>query len=121
MPPQTKRSGEPARLVQGIMRHSDNRLTTKNYADMSRSPLRESMNALAPLVTLHDPKNGTRNLTLDSGSGCHFAANGVIPAENEKPAKPSINVGDFADCRAVSGDVAFSEMVEAEGLEPTTH
>ena len=33
----------------------------------------------------------------------------------------SQNIGDFADCRAVSGDVAFFKMVEAEGLEPTTH
>ena len=33
----------------------------------------------------------------------------------------SLNVGDFADCPLVSqNDTAF-EMVEAEGLEPTTH
>ena len=55
-------AGVPARLVQEIMRHSDIRLTTKNYADMSRSPLRESMNALAPLVSLQPPKNCTLEL-----------------------------------------------------------
>ena len=114
-------AGVPARLVQEIMRHSDIRLTTKNYADMSRSPLRESMNALAPLVTLRDPKNGTRNLTLDSGSESHFVANGVISPGNEKPAKPSVDVGDFADCPLVSQGDTNLKMVEAEGLEPTTH
>jgi integrase len=113
-------AGVPARLVQEIMRHSDIRLTTKNYADMSRSPLRESMNALAPLVTLPAPKNCTLELSPDLGSGCHFVANDVILSENGKPAKPSVDTGDFADCRYVSCNVAEPEMVEAEGLEPTT-
>ena len=114
-------AGVPARLVQEIMRHSDIRLTTKNYADMSRSPLRESMNVLSPLVSLQDTKNGTAKRTLPVGSSCHSMANGVIPPGNEKPAKPSMNVGDFADCPLVSqSDTAF-KMVEAEGLEPTTH
>ena len=114
-------AGVPARLVQEIMRHSDIRLTTKNYADMSRSPLRESMNALAPLVTLQDPNNGTRNLTLAVGSSCHFLANGDKTVKSEKPAKPSMSIGDFADCPPVSQGDTICKMVEAEGLEPTTH
>ncbi len=114
-------AGVPARLVQEIMRHSDIRLTTKNYADMSRSPLRESMNALSPLVSLPDSKNGTRNLTLPVGSSCHSMAHGDKTAQNGKPAKPSVNVEDFADCPCASFVDAPFEMVEAEGLEPTTH
>ena len=48
-------------------------------------------------------------------------ANGVVSPEDGKPAKPSVDVGDFADCPLVSqNDTAF-KMVEAEGLEPTTH
>ena len=41
--------------------------------------------------------------------------------EKEKPAKTSVDIGGFADCPLVSeNDTAF-KMVEAEGLEPTTH
>lgn len=114
-------AGVPVRIVQEIMRHSDIRLTTRNYADMSRSPLRESMNALAPLVSLPTPKKCTSELSSDVGSSCHFVSHGDKSAEKEKPAKPSVDIVDFADCHVVSCVVADGKMVEAEGLEPTTH
>ena len=114
-------SGEPPRIVQEIMRHSDIRLTTKNYADMSRAPLREAMRPLGRLLSGAEGGGWTLEWTLPEGKLCHFASEAVLTPENRKPAKHPDNVGDFADCRAVSGDVAFSKMVEAEGLEPTTH
>lgn len=114
-------SGAPARIVQEIMRHSDIRLTTKNYADMSRAPLREAMRPLGRLLSGAEGGGWTLEWTLPEGKLCHFASEAVLTPENRKPAKHPDNVGDFADCRAVSGDVAFSKMVEAEGLEPTTH
>jgi len=113
-------AGIPVRIVQEIMRHSDIRLTTKNYADMSRSPVRESMNALAPLVAWPEEEKRTAGTSLDLGSSCHSVANGVISPGNGKPAKPSMNVGDFADCHVVACNDARPKMVEAEGLEPTT-
>ena len=114
-------AGVAPRMVQEIMRHSDIRLTTKNYADMSRSPVRESMQMLAPLVTFSGTDRCTRNLTKKPG------ASGLLPshrgnrAGNEKPAKHPENIGDFADCHVLSQDDKTLEMVEAEGLEPTTH
>ncbi len=43
------------------------------------------------------------------------------PPKNGKPANPLLIFGDFADYRFASCVVANLEMVEAEGLEPTTH
>lgn len=111
----------PVRLVQKIMRHSDIRLTTKNDADMSRAPLRAAMQPLGQLLSGAEGGGWTLEWTLPEGKSCHFASEAVWTSENEKPAKPSVDIGDFTDCPLVSqNDTAF-KMVEAEGLEPTTH
>ena len=114
-------SGEPPRIVQEIMRHSDIRLTTKNYADMSRAPLREAMQPLGRLLSGAEGGGWTPEWTLPEGKSCRFASEAVLTPENEKPAKHPENVGDFADCPLVSQSDTTFEMVEAEGLEPTTH
>ncbi len=114
-------SGEPPRIVQEIMRHSDIRLTTKNYADMSRAPLREAMQPLGRLLSGAEGGGWTPEWTLTEGNSCHLASEAVLPTENGKSAKHPKNIGNFADCRRVSESDALPKMVEAEGLEPTTH
>jgi integrase len=114
-------TGAPARIVQEIMRHSDIRLTTKNYADMSRIPLHEAMQPLGRLLSAGEGGGWTPEWTLLEGKSCHFASEAVLTPENRKPAKHPENIGNFADCHGVSESDAHSRMVEAEGLEPTTH
>lgn len=113
-------AGVPPRIVQEIMRHSDIRLTTKNYADMSRTPLRESMKELAPLVTLGGVEKCTSICTHERGKSRLLVSHDDQSGEKEKPEKTLDSIGDFADYRVMTYHGASGKMVEAEGLEPTT-
>jgi len=104
--------GSAPRSVQAFLRHSDIRLTMKNYTDVLGLPVFEDVKKLGAMV-MDESESSSRISSLDLVPHCHFVAYSDTRPDKEKPAQPP----DFSrDC----ADTGLARLVEAAGVEPAS-
>ena len=107
-------NGASLRVTQLLMRHSDPKLTGKDYLDESLLPAREEIRRLP---RLDSPTHDTPGRTPNQGAGGHLLSQQVT----KEAAKVFLQPVDVdAPSRGKSGGVTVGRMVRAAGFEPAT-
>ena len=104
--------GSAPRSVQAFLRHSDIRLTMKNYTDVLGLPVFEDMKKLGEMIS-NEHHSHSRLSSLDLVPDRHFMAFPDTVGKKENSAQPLENSRNCAE-------TGLAKLVEAAGVEPAS-